>query len=410
MRTLIVSDLHLGSLSGSGLLSRREVRAALLQALDGVDRVVLLGDVLELRHGPLRDALAAARGFFEDLGAALAGRQLVITAGNHDHALVEPWLTHRGEESVPAPLMPEQLIEPAQASSVFARIAGWAAPAEVRIAYPGLWVRPDVYATHGHYLDCHLTIPTIERLSMGVMMRVLRRPPASLHGVDDYEAIGAPVFAWRDAVAREAHTGAALNGLATLGTWRALGGAEGEDIAGSARGARGERISREGRARLRALRWRALAAGFPLAVATLNRAGIGPLRSDISSDELRRAGLRAMGDVADRLGLGDAYVVFGHTHRTGPLPRDDASEWRSPAGARLINTGSWTYASIFLTGTPGESPYWPGGCVLVEDDGPPVVLRLLQHFTREQLRPARKAPSGEAGGKARRDAAHARAE
>ena len=129
--------------------------------------------------------------------------------------------------------------------------------------------------------------------------------------------------------------------------------------------------------------------GFPVAVAALNRAGLGPLKAEVSTAELRRAGLRAMGEVAARLGLGDSYVVFGHTHRTGPLPGDDESEWHGRLGARLLNTGSWTYASIFLSDTPGESPYWPGGCVLVEDDGPPRVLRLLQDRTREQIRPSR---------------------
>jgi hypothetical protein len=125
-----------------------------------------------------------------------------------------------------------------------------------------------------------------------------------------------------------------------------------------------------------------------LAVAALNRAGFGPLKADVSSDELRRAGLRAMGEVAARIGLGDAYVIFGHTHRTGPLPGDDEREWLGQAGARLINTGSWTYASVFLTSNPGESPYWPGGCVLVEDSGPPIVMRLLQDRARGDLSPA----------------------
>jgi hypothetical protein len=68
MRTLILSDLHLGSRSQSDLLRRPEMRAPLLEAVAEVDRVVLLGDVLELRHGPLREAMEAARPFFEDLG------------------------------------------------------------------------------------------------------------------------------------------------------------------------------------------------------------------------------------------------------------------------------------------------------------------------------------------------------
>ena len=180
MRTLIISDLHLGSASGADVLRRAELRAPLLDALEGVDRLVLLGDVLELRHGPPRDAMAAARPFFEDLGRVLGARELVITAGNHDHALVEPWLSRRGEVDEPPPLGVEQLLEPAEVSPMLERIAEWASPARVRVAYPGVWVRPDVYATHGHYLDCHLTVPTLERLSMAVMSRALGRPAGSV--------------------------------------------------------------------------------------------------------------------------------------------------------------------------------------------------------------------------------------
>jgi hypothetical protein len=133
------------------------------------------------------------------------------------------------------------------------------------------------------------------------------------------------------------------------------------------------------------LRRRALIAAFPAAVALLNRAGIGELSSEISGEELRRAGLRAMREVAVRLGVGDGYVVFGHTHRPGPLPGDDAEEW-----GRLVNTGSWTYAPIFLTANPGESPYWPGTCVLVEDEGAPQVKRLLGDRGHSELNMLRR--------------------
>ncbi len=388
MSTLIISDLHLGSFTRTDLLRRPELRAALLEALTDVERVVLLGDVLELRHGPLREALAAARPFFEDLGRTLAGRELVISAGNHDHALVEPWLESFGRIEQQRRLGPEQLLGPAEASPAMATIAEWAAPARVRVAYPGLWVRRDVYATHGHYLDCHLTIPTLERLSVGVMSRLLARPADSFDSVEDYEAMGAPVFAWRDAVARYTHTNSALNGIATVSAWQALGGG----------GPRRDGAGAPGRyPPLRRLlaraRTRAFVLAFPLAVAGLNRAGIGPLRADISSAELRRAGLEAMGEVAARLGLGDAHVVFGHTHRPGPLPGDEPREWRGRGGARLVNAGSWTYAGVFLRDQAEQSPYWPGACVLVPDQGPPEVRKLLQDRTREELRPPRRAPT-----------------
>ena len=126
------------------------------------------------------------------------------------------------------------------------------------------------------------------------------------------------------------------------------------------------------------------------------------LYADFRSDiDTHGGGLRAMAAVAERVGLGDAYVVFGHTHRAGPLARDDPSEWRGGyeraggyaiagdgLGARLVNAGCWTYEPMFLSGSPGESPYWPGTCVRVEDSGPPVLERLLSDRTHEQLRPA----------------------
>jgi hypothetical protein len=406
MRTLIVSDLHLGSAAGVDLLRRPELRAQLLEALADVDRLVLLGDLLELRHGPRREALTAARPFFEELGQAFAGREVVAVAGNHDHALIETWLEHRSELPAPPPLGVEQRIEAGAASSMMALLAEWSAPAQLTVSYPGLWVRPDVYATHGHYLDCHLTIPTLERLGIGAMGRLMRRPTRAFIGPDDYEAVTVPVFAWIDAVARQAPTGDAINGGMTVRAWRALGGAPRPTSGPAANGRttpddHGGRAHRDGehsgirevtrtrsRELTRTLRNRALAGAFPLGVAALNRAGLGPFNSDLSTGELRRAGLRAMGEVAARLGVGDAHVVFGHTHRAGPLPGDNPSEWRGPSGARLINTGCWTYDSYFLTPTPGESPYWPGGCVLVDDDGPPILRRLFEARTHAELMPA----------------------
>jgi len=47
VRTLIVSDLHLGLRTGVDVLRRPAALARLLEALDGVDRLVLLGDALE---------------------------------------------------------------------------------------------------------------------------------------------------------------------------------------------------------------------------------------------------------------------------------------------------------------------------------------------------------------------------
>lgn len=385
-RTLVVSDLHLGGSSGAAVLERPPARRALFEALDGVERLVLLGDVLELRHGPRREALALARPFFEELGEEFAGRELVVLAGNHDHALVETWLRAQ-EGDMRRPLGLEQRFEAAEASTMLAEIARWAGKAHVTGAYPGLWLREDVYATHGHQLDVHLSIPTMERLGIAMTARALRRRPEQFAAPADYEAVTAPVYAWIDAVARQAPTGSALNGESTVRMWRALGGDRNPQPDGDGRDA-SESAGVAGLAALGpALRRRAIARAFPVAVAALNRTGLGSFTADIAPSELRRAGLRAMGEVAARLGLGEAHVIFGHTHRCGPLPRDEPAEWRGAGGARLLNAGCWTFDAHFLRGGPDESPYWPGGAVLVDDHGPPVLQQLLHEHTRAQLSP-----------------------
>jgi hypothetical protein len=389
-RTLVVSDLHLGGSSAAAVLEGPQARDALLQALADVERLVLLGDVLELRHGPRREALERARPFFERLGEAFAGREIVVLAGNHDHALIETWQRTREQDAEHLQMGLEQRFEAAEGSSMVAAIARWCGGAEVSCAYPGLWLREDVYATHGHQLDVHLTIPTMERLGIGMTARALRRRTAEFAKPADYEAVTAPVYAWIDAVARQAPTGSTLNGESTVKMWRALGGDREAQSDGSGDPDTGESAGVAGLAALGpALRRRAIARAFPVAVAALNRTGLGSFTADISPPELRRAGLRAMGEVAARLGLGDAHVIFGHTHRRGPLPTDESDEWRGQGGACLINAGCWTFDAYFLRGAPGESPYWPGGAVLVDEDGPPRLLRLLDAYDAERLRPAR---------------------
>jgi hypothetical protein len=351
-RTLIVSDLHVGTHTRTDVLRRPAGLDALLRALDGVDRLVLLGDAIELRSGPLARALDDASPVFAALGRALDGREVVLVPGNHDHALIAPWLERRAR-----PLGSEVRLAPADASPAAAELAACLGPgARLELAYPGLWVAPGIYATHGHYLDCHMTIPTFERLAIGLTARIAGAGPTPAACAEDYEALVAPVYAWIHAVAQRGRPGAA-NGAGSARAWRAL-------------------ARPGGRAGLRP---RAAAAAFPLVVAALNRAGLGPLRSDLSPEALRAGRLRAFGEVLGGLGIDDArHVIFGHTHRTGPLPPDDASDWTAgtgtgsgtgSGGARLHNCGSWVLETHLMSRVAPESPYWPGGCVIVETDG-----------------------------------------
>ncbi len=332
---------------------------------DGVARLVLLGDALELRQGPAREALAAARPFLAAAGAALGPEgEIVLVPGNHDHALVAPWLERRHREERPPPLGLAETATWAPGDLVSA-LAEAAAPARLTLAYPGVWLREDVYAMHGHYLDRHITVPTLERLSAGAMGRIVGTLPDAGAAPDDYERALAPIYAWSTALAQHADDATTGTHGVSVRAWRMLSG-------------NGHRP----------LRRRALIALFPLTVAAVNRAGLGPVRADISGAELGRAGVRAMGEAVDLLGLraaGAAHVLFGHTHRHGPRAGDADAEWVTPAGVRLHNSGCWAHEPQFLSDTPYASPYWPGTALRVEATGPPQLVRVLDGMGPDEL-------------------------
>jgi hypothetical protein len=347
MTTLVVSDLHLGGRSGNDVLRGGAPLEALLDALDGVERLVLLGDALELRHGPAREVLDRARPALEAIGACVPS--VVLVPGNHDHALIQEWLEREGRH-VPPALALEQRIPPAQASWIAARVAEWLGEGTT-LAYPGLWLRDDVYATHGHYLDLHTTVPTFERLAAGLSTRISGPIPAHATPAD-YEARLAPIYGWLDAAAAWSHAGEhpAGGGGAASSAYRTMTGGDGS--------------------RLHRVRAAVLGAGFPLVIGAVNRAGLGPVGPDLSGAALRSGSLRAMNEVVTRLGIDARHVLFGHSHRTGPLPGDDRAEW-----GRLINTGCWV-GGHGPSEPGGSNPYAPGGAVRLGESGEPELLRL----------------------------------
>jgi predicted phosphodiesterase len=352
MRTAVVSDLHLGGLAGADVARDGEERDALVEAVSGADRVVLLGDVVELRERPLADSLEVSRPVFEQLGRALAGRPVVLVPGNHDHALAEPWLARLRLDARGLPTETEWPVQPEEGAA--GRIAAWMPQVELTLAYPGLHLRDDVYATHGHYLDLHLTIPRLESIAASAMARMTGRGKSS-RSAADYEAILAPLYAFYAGLAQGASPASLSRGGAlSRDVWR--------------------RVSGNGRPALgRFLLGRVT---IPGAVAALNGLGFGPFRPTLTGEELRRAGLLAMARVAEVLAPGAEHVIFGHTHRPGPLPGDEQAEWTTLSGTRLWNSGSWLYEGAFIT-TGRKSPYWPGTVLTLEDHGPPRLENVL---------------------------------
>ena len=360
MKTAVVSDLHLGCRSHTWLLSQEDARSTLAAALEDADRLVVLGDLLELRDSPLAVALEEAEPALEAIGRAMAGREVVIVPGNHDHQLADPLLDELRTDGTLRDLGVERIVD-APDSGPLGRVARLLGPAEVRLAYPGVWLRDDVYATHGHYLDVHNTVPTMECLSIAATVRAIGGLPDGRRKPADYESALGPTYALTYTLAQsQGPIARLLAGRTTLEAWKRLNGAGGADH---------RRLRRLG----------SFAIGrvlFPGAVAALNRAGLGPFEADISGDALRRAGLESIRAAIDALGVDATHVIFGHTHRSGPHPGEEA-DWHLPGGGSLVNSGSWIHEPAFLGSDPKRSPYWPGTSVWVEGDAPPELRRLI---------------------------------
>jgi UDP-2,3-diacylglucosamine pyrophosphatase LpxH len=356
VRTAIISDLHLGVASDEDVLRDPEVRRILFAEIAAADRIVLLGDVVELRNLPLGASLERARPFFAELGEALGEAEVILLPGNHDHRLAEPLLDElsiAGEEALglehryPASAGPAALLD------------DWLGPARLELAYPGVWLREDVYATHGHYMDLHLSLPRAECLAAATMSR-LSGPPPNRATPADYERVLRPIYGFAYGIAQVMPIKRRRNGPFER-AWEVLAG-EAEDLS---------------------LRARAGRAGFPTAIRTLNRLLRSQFEPDVRPAAIFRSGVEAAIEMAVRLGVDDVEVITGHTHRAGPLSGEP--EWPLPRGGRLHNTGSWVFASAFhQPGTPPNS-YWPGTVTWLEDEEPPRRVRLLQDRSHEQM-------------------------
>ena len=344
VRTLLVSDLHLGQRPGHDVLRRPAALERLLAALDGVDRLVLLGDIVELalrRHR--RDPLTTAAPVLRAIGARMgSSREIVIVPGNHDWVMVRRWALDRGPRLGLGDAVPPHATEP------LAAVVGHLGPARVRVSYPGFWVRDDVWATHGHYLDRHLIPESTFGVPRGRLARN-RAKDAATARVIDYEL--------------------PRRGRGT-----------------SSEGVFGELLER------------------PLAVvlehlAELTRYGSRLLRhvnltavtARALDFQVRHAAVPAMVEISTRLGIDARSIVFGHVHRLGPRNERPAvmrrSQW-APArgGPRVYNTGSWVYEPVLLDGVDPPHPYWPGGAVLVADGDEPRALALLDDLSGDELR------------------------
>jgi calcineurin-like phosphoesterase family protein len=364
VRSAVISDLHLGTLPENDLLRMPAMRERLFEATKDVDRLVILGDLAELREAPVGRSLETVYEFAEHLNTAFAGRQVVITAGNHDHPLIAAWLESRRLRPNPQPLPVDSCVK-APRSGPLGTIVRRLPDCEVMLAYPGLRLRDDVYATHGHYLDLHMSVPTLETIAVSLFAKIEGHDPDELTAPDQYEAVLAPLYAL---------VYAAVQGRPT--TERPLASGASVRMWGAMYPERDDLVAR--------LRASALRRGLiPAAAGLLNAAGLGPFGTELTGPVLRRAGIAAMCRVIERLGIDANWVIYGHTHRAGPLPGE--GDWRAPTGARLVNCGAWTWAPLLASGSAGKGPYWPGRMVVVGDDGPPQLVGVLENLPESEM-------------------------
>ena len=169
--TAVISDLHLGAVSGADVARRPEVTERLAAALARADRVVVLGDLLEMRERRADEILELAAPVLAAIGSATS--EIVLCPGNHDYELVSPALEGARLDGAD---LPREGVYAAEAGVLSRRVAEMLAPARVSVAYPGLWLRDDVWATHGHYADVHLTVPRVESIFAHGVGRMVGAP------------------------------------------------------------------------------------------------------------------------------------------------------------------------------------------------------------------------------------------
>jgi len=343
MRTLVVSDFHLGARLRRDVLRRDAVLEPLLDSLPGVDRLVLLGDIVELLEGRPARAMEVAEPVLRAIGRRLDRvAEIVLVPGNHDGDLVAPWLRANGV----SPAL--DAVVPPEATPVLARVVALLGPARVSVRYPGVWLSEGVWATHGHYLDRHLLPETAFGIARGLLGRLPRDGARPI----DYERAGGPSLT-------------RLEARLTRGLPRPLAGLV-DDLAELLRAATMPRVQRVPRG-------------------LLSRR-MSPLTSSVLGAQMRRASIPALARVVHRLGVDADWVVFGHVHRCGPLPGDQAASWTGPGGSpRIVNTGSWVYEPLLVHHATPPHPYWPGGAVVLEDGRDPQAIGLLDHLEASAL-------------------------
>jgi UDP-2,3-diacylglucosamine pyrophosphatase LpxH len=392
LRALVISDTHFGAWTGRDLLREDFFLERLAPALEGIDEVILLGDLFDFLFGSVADAVDSSAGLLKLIGEKLPGKRFVFLAGNHDHHLV-----HRDEENqLEAALARGEVLRPDGSaiheppgpsffqSFLEARMPG----VEVEIAYP-TYSFAGVLCTHGHYLDPHARMSGSRgsRLLTRTLWAIAAGGPEEPTCEADYESVTTLLTEWLYIAAQMPHgTHAQQNVFRAAQRAGRVATAAGAPVRHAKRAAASLRDRTEGdtaglpsaehfdavvadeaerQAREQPV------AGPPPSVPSY------PEPTVLSRSNPTEQALEAFSQVVQNLGYDKEaeQIVFAHTHQ----PLDDV---RASQGAtRYWNSGCWIYEPD-LSSRQAYARYcryaWPGTAIVIDDAEPqPRLVQLL---------------------------------
>jgi UDP-2,3-diacylglucosamine pyrophosphatase LpxH len=389
---LVISDTHFGAWTGRDLLREGFFLERLAPALDGVDEVILLGDLFDFLFGSVADAVDASSGLLRLLAEKLPGKRFVFLSGNHDHHLV-----HRDEENqLEAALARGETLRPDGGAiheppgpSFFQDFLEHRLPGvEIEIAYP-TYSFAGVLCTHGHYLDPHARMSGSRgsRLLTRTLWAIAAGGPEEPTCEADYESVTTLLTEWLYIAAQMPHgTHAQQNVFGAAQRAGRVAQKVGAPVRGARRVAAHVRDRTEGDT-----------VGLPsaehfdavIADEAARQAreqplpGRPPARPQypeptvLSRSSPTEHALEAFSEVVANLGYDQEAekIVFAHTHQ----PLDDVRATHGPT--RYWNSGCWIYEPD-LSSRQAYARYcryaWPGTAIVIDESEPqPRLLELL---------------------------------
>ncbi len=376
MRALAISDTHFGAWTGRDLLAEERSLQRLAPHLEGIDELIILGDLFDFLFGSVADAFTAADGLFDLAAEKLAGKRVVFLAGNHDHHFVyRDAEDHLEAEISSGSSSGEPHLGP-QHSYFRAFLERRLPGVEIEIAYP-TYRFADVLLTHGHYLDPHARLSGSRgsRMLTRTLWAIATGGPEDPKTIEDYESVITLLTEWLYVAAQMPHgTHAQQNVHRAVQRAGRVGSAATLPL----RGARSlaARIRERGSdpAETEAMpseeNFRSIVREeterqhreAPSPEAALGRP-VYPQASVISPSDPSTNALEAFAKVVRNLGWAEQTekIVFAHTHQ--PL-----ADVRAGADGRVRywNTGSWIYEPDLSSApptpataaTPGRARRW----------------------------------------------------